>query len=175
MGYFTFTLANRQQKIERDGDYARSCVLGYGSYGAILCPDGTLIKEPCYEGYGVFDGKDVYELVVDWNRDHLLEIPKLPDFKEWGCYTDRHKAALKAYSEHDDAAFKKAIADLAAFGDEPAMRGVPFSEQVREWKRTTGIYIACSNNALLPYPIKIVNCRKRPRPYSFYPASDSTQ
>ena len=30
--------------------------------GYIACPDGTFIHEPCYEGYGEFNGQDVYEL-----------------------------------------------------------------------------------------------------------------
>lgn len=26
--------------------------------GYVACPDGTFICEPCYETYGIFDGKD---------------------------------------------------------------------------------------------------------------------
>lgn len=36
--------------------------------GYVACPDGTFICEPCYETYGIFDGKDVYDLVVDWRN-----------------------------------------------------------------------------------------------------------
>ena len=32
--------------------------------GYVACPDGTFICEPCYETYGIFDGKDVYEMVL---------------------------------------------------------------------------------------------------------------
>ena len=43
--------------------------------GYIACPDGTFIHEPCYEGYGEFNGQDVYELVVRWNRAFIAENP----------------------------------------------------------------------------------------------------
>ena len=43
--------------------------------GYVACPDGTFICEPSYETYGVFDGKDVYDLVVDWNREFIAENP----------------------------------------------------------------------------------------------------
>lgn len=33
--------------------------------GYVACPDGTFICEPSYETYGIFDGKDIYDLVVD--------------------------------------------------------------------------------------------------------------
>lgn len=41
----------------------------------MACPDGTFIHEPCYEGYGEFNGQDVYELVVRWNRAFIAENP----------------------------------------------------------------------------------------------------
>ena len=152
MGCFTWTLANRTPKKVR-GRYAAQCILRYDSYGAIVCPDDTIISEPHYEGYGVFDGKDVYDLVVDWNKDYLTEIPKLPGLKSWH---DKQEmlALMQAYQKGDQEALKKAIKVAAV--EEPAMW--------TEWKRFVGIYIACVNNELLPYPIKIVNC-KRPKPY----------
>ena len=162
MGCFTWTLANRTPKKVR-GRYAAQCILRYDSYGAIVCPDDTIISEPYYEGYGMFDGKDVYDLVVDWNKDHLTDIPKLPGFKS--CGDDKTTLAImQAYQEDDQKALEKAIE--AAAVKEPFMR--------TEWKRCVGIYIACENNELLPYPIKIVNC-KRPKPYDQLPPSNSTQ
>lgn len=163
MGFFTWTLANKTLQKTRCGDYAARCKLRYDGYGAVVCPDNTLIKEPSYEGYGMFGGKDVYDLVVDWNKDHLLDIPKLPGFKPWGDEQSFH-AIMKAFQEDDREALKKAI-ESAAVSD-PSMR--------TEWKRTIGIYIACMNNALLPYPIKIVDCL-RPKPYAQLRPSISTQ
>ena len=53
--------------------------------GYVACPDGTFICEPCYETYGIFDGKDVYDLVVDWNREFIAENPDhlLPHVHCW--------------------------------------------------------------------------------------------
>jgi len=33
----------------------------------VLCPDGTKIEEKVYEGYGEFGGRDIYQLVAEWN------------------------------------------------------------------------------------------------------------
>ena len=164
MGFFTWTLANRQPTFNRDGSYSARSKLSYDKYGAIVCPDNTLIKEPCYEGYGIFAGQDVYELVVDWNRAHLMEIPSIRGFVRWHCWDDVCESVMRAYAEDDQVALKAAI-DKAAKTD-------PFI--ATEWKRTIGIYIGCDNNELLPYPIKIVDC-KRPKPYDQLPPSISTQ
>lgn len=53
--------------------------------GYVACPDGTFICEPCYETYGVFDGKDIYDLVVEWNRKFIAENPDhlLPHVHYW--------------------------------------------------------------------------------------------
>lgn len=168
MGFFTWTLANKPVKLLKSGDYAASCKLKYDGYGAVVCPDGTLIKEHCYEGYGIFNGKDVYDLVVDWNKQHLTDIPNLP------CFQHDHRpeddaayiAALTAYQKDDDIGLTKAIRIM--------FRNMSPSI-TRDWKRWLGIYIACGeNNLLIPYPIKIVDC-KNPRPYDALPPSRSTQ
>lgn len=45
---------------------------------------GGHIKETCYDGYGRFGGHDIYDLVVDWNRDYLEEYHKDHSFKcDW--------------------------------------------------------------------------------------------
>lgn len=33
----------------------------------VLCPDGSTLYEESYEGYGVFQGKDIYALLAEWN------------------------------------------------------------------------------------------------------------
>lgn len=163
MGYYTWTLANRTPIELKCGGYAARCKLGYYRYGAIVCPDNTLIKEDCYEGYGKFNGQDVYDLVVDWNKDHLTEIPNLPGFKPWGD-TNAFHAIMEAFQKDDQNALQAAIE--AASVNEPLMR--------TEWKRTIGIYIACENNHLIPFPIKIVDC-VRPKPYNELQPSVSTR
>ncbi len=163
MGYFTWTLANKTPTKLKSGDYAAQCKLGYYGYGAIVCPDDSVIKEDYYEGYGIFGGRDVYDLVVDWNKDYLTEIPKLPGFKEWGD-TGNYLAIMEAYQKDNQEALRTAI-EAAAVND-PLMK--------TEWKRIIGIYIACQNNHLLPFPIKIVDC-VRPKPYKELCPSISVQ
>jgi len=163
MGYFTWTLANKTPRKNRTGCYRSDCKLRYGGYGAIVCPDNTLIQEDCYEGYGEFDGRDVYDLVVDWNKAHLMEIPSIPGFKPWGNTAAFH-AIMRAFQDDDQEALQAAV-DAAAVND-PIMK--------TDWKRIIGVYIACENNALIPYPIKIVDCI-RPKPYDQLRPSISTQ
>lgn len=42
---------------------------------------GGHIKETCYDGYGNFGGHDIYDLVVDWNKDYLDCVDK----QTWQC------------------------------------------------------------------------------------------
>lgn len=42
---------------------------------------GGHIKEECYDGYGRFGGHDIYDLVVDWNRNYLDHVDKAT----WTC------------------------------------------------------------------------------------------
>lgn len=165
MGFFTWTLANRPLQYKRSGEYKQSCVLQYNTYGAIVCPDNTLIQEPCYEGYGVFDGKDVYELVVDWNKPHLLDIIHNPKFKQSSVLTMQNvEELMAAIIKNDQAALETCINKMTT--------NAPYLKQ--EWKRSLGIFIACQNNIILPYPIKIVDVA-HPAPYAKLQPSISTQ
>ena len=166
MGFFTWTVANKTPKTTKFGFYSLSCTLRYDGYGAIVCPDNTLIKESCYEGYGKFDGKDVYDLVADWNREKIPEIVKMDGFKMWNIFSEdpKHMELLYAFASDDKDRLNKAIEAVAE--DSPYMR--------EDWKRTIGILLACDNNHLLPYPIKIVDCQ-HPRPYDKLRPSISTQ
>lgn len=42
---------------------------------------GGHIKETCYDGYGHFGDHDIFDLVVDWNREHLDCV----DPETWVC------------------------------------------------------------------------------------------
>lgn len=175
MGYFTFTFANK--KIVRlnspTEDYASSCKLPYNGCGYVQCPDGTVIAEPCYEGYGKFGGKDIYELVVDWNRDSLLDIltAKSPE----ACPAAKLKAMLgrtsslyvdlaKAIQANDEAACQRLVEDAVS-----RKEAAPY--MLTDWKRDLGIEISCSNNANLPFPIKITSTAKPRKSYADLPAS----
>lgn len=163
MGYFTWTLANKTPVKLKSGEYAASCKLRYGQYGAILCPDNTLIKEPCYEGFGMFDGKDVFDLVVDWNKDYLTDITKdIPS--KYSTDNDIKKAAV-AYQDNKLSDLDSVVARLA--------KKIPCLKD--EWKRWVGIMITNGKqNETIPYPIKIVSLR-RPVPYDSLAPSIHTQ
>ncbi len=64
MGYFSWKFANDDSRRLR-----------IGKPGYLYCPDGTVIREPAYDGYGTFGGHDVYDLVANWNRKYLSEHP----------------------------------------------------------------------------------------------------
>lgn len=42
----------------------------------LALPDGRFLHEKSYAGYGIFDGFDVFELAVWWNRKYLAEHPE---------------------------------------------------------------------------------------------------
>jgi len=94
---------------------------------------GGHITETCYDGYGRFDGKDIYDLVVDWN---IKDLPRILENK------DRF---LSGWVEKYEDDFKR-LAD-----------GKELADGLK--KRTLGIAIACydEDNAFLRYPIKITH------------------
>lgn len=165
MGFFTWTLANKQPALLKNGDYSAKCKLRYGKYGAVVCPDGTLVEESEYEGYGMFGGRDVYELVVDWNKERLAEIIRSSALETHAWNRGIMTAIADAYAAGDDGALHAAVEKAAE--DAPYMR--------TGWKRSLGIYISCGQkNAALPYPIKIVD-RPVKTPYERLRPSDTTQ
>ena len=143
--------------------------------GYIACTDGTFIHEPCYEGYGEFNGQDVYELVVPVEpRIHRGEsgllLPHIHRF---------YNGSVKQY-RLKDFRWYPVIADLSIPFEQ--LRDAPrqASEGTRQAYtgpivprlRGVGIDIACYNedNAALPYPIKITR-KMRGVHYEDLPAS----
>lgn len=121
----------------------------------VLIPEefgGGHIREVCYDGYGHFDGYDIYDLVALWNRGHISkEDIKYPDRSRWGNteLDERfYQSALKGYENSC-----KRIDDFA--------HNVPDAEMKERYGkyylREIGIDIACydEDNARLEYPIKI--------------------
>lgn len=166
MGYFTWTLANKKPKLNRAGDdYTAASKLAYDGRGFVQCPNGTVIEEPCYEGYGIFNGQDIYELVVDWNRASLRDIMTVILKETSGMYyelacalADRNASACPAIAEKYVKAGKIG----------------PYV--LKDWKRSLGIHIACGDkNAKLPCPIKITDTRNPRLSYNDLPASISCQ
>lgn len=136
MGFFSWMFADKNNEKR----------LRIGRRGYIACPDGTFIKEDLYDGYGEFDGKDIYELVVMWNREFLATHPE--------------HTFLFPTMKASDFGWYPYLADLTIkLEDIPAL----CPEEVRE-VRSIGVDIACYdfNNASLPYPIKITATKKIP-------------
>lgn len=65
MGFFTWTDAKHEPRLNRRGDFQNRDKIPYGGFAQVICPDGTCIKEPYYDGYGLFDGHDIYDLVAE--------------------------------------------------------------------------------------------------------------
>lgn len=134
--------------------------------GYVACPDGSFIEVDIYGGYGCFDGHDVYELVVDWNRDFLKEIINKRE-------NNPGKATREDFITDE-------FVDLVMKSDEKAQEYInahikPESYLRTDWKRNLGIYLACydEDNATLPFPIKITE--KTKIPYNELPPSDGDE
>ena len=61
MGFFSWKTSDTKKSISNI----------YSVRGAfpvyVLCPDGGIIEEKVYEGYGDFGGRDIYALLAEWN------------------------------------------------------------------------------------------------------------
>ena len=92
---------------------------------------GGHIRESCYEGYGKFGDKDVYDLVATWNKASIPEIIRRARNGHWRC----------SISSKDEENLMKFY------------HGMPISCELRH----IGIMMACydKDNANLEYPIKI--------------------
>ena len=95
---------------------------------------GGHIKESCYDGYGHFGMYDIYELVVEWNKNNF-DIA-FNNVDTWKCGD-----WIKAYKE-----------DLIRYAK---------GEELRSGTelRILGIALACydEDNARIKYPIKITH------------------
>lgn len=108
---------------------------------------GGHIKETCYEGYGVFDSKDIYELVAEWNKDYLDIVFRHPN---WHASLDQFgiREIMEFYMKNDEKSTQ-------SFVDASCENAFVKTE----WKRLIGIAIACydEDNMRLAYPIKIAH------------------
>lgn len=92
MGYFSWMFADKANRSR----------LKIGQPAYVPCPDGTVIFEPAYDGYGHFGGKDIYELVAEWNRDSMqisdLVLPKRESYGEDEQGGRWYEIAMSAYT-----------------------------------------------------------------------------
>lgn len=161
MGFFSWMYAdtNNSENLKLDGvAYLRT-------------PEGEIIVETWYDGYGRFGGYDIFDLVVDWNHDYLSnDLFEKPDRKSWADTPEGEKYyqkyGLEKYNKLCDS-----LTDFLAGKDNDYMEG----KYGAYWKREIGIEIACydKDNEKLPYPIKIFKTRKGAENYHLYPTSKS--
>ena len=141
-----------------DSNNARSLKVGGSAF--VICPDGKSIYESDYEGNGIFCGKDIYELVVDWNEEFLkcslLTYPSASDYVSLRDFADAKREYDKLCELLDDLLSKPVTYMNAKYG--------------REYKHKLGIAIAGNDtqNMKLPFPIKI---SESVMPYDVLPAS----
>jgi len=147
MGFFSWVTSDTEMSITNR----------YTERGAlpvyVLCPDGTNIYEDNYNGYGVFGGKDIYELVAEWNRENLTpDYLRKPERSRWSDDEQGqiwYESAVRRYelSCNRLTDYKEGMTDEQMF-----------EKYGEDWKRTLGIDIACydDQNAALRYPIKFV-------------------
>lgn len=173
MGCFTWTdAAVKNPQLNKYDNYKQKDVIGYDGPATVVCPDNTCIREKCYGGYGIFGGMDAYELVAEWNKDHMSEIMDgLSKTKEGIFYGEPMRQIAVAYETGGETAALEKARELT---EKECEKGT-FGEGCMEWKRTLGIAISCGeSNAWLPYPLKITK-RKRGLDYAKLYPSMSTQ
>lgn len=104
---------------------------------------GTRIKETLYDGYGDFGGYDIYDLVYEWNKEHIRQIYEEKKIEKY--------LQVYAYNEETEYFGKQTLNSLKEIQD--------YIDSDREHKRELGICIACydEDNASLKYPIKITH------------------
>lgn len=92
---------------------------------------GKAIYEPCYEGYGRFGEYDVYDLILEWNREVIPEVVSRIKNGTWKC-----------------RASEEGLANLQKYYE---------GKEVDCPLRHLGIVMACydEDNFALKYPIKI--------------------
>lgn len=153
---------------------------------------GGSFYETAYDGYGNFDGRDVYELVAEWNRKFLSEnmLRDVPKRENYGGLWDfeKEQLILEGYSEAEiivadnkrkEENYQRALAwhqeSINRLNDyRNGLSDKKMEEKYgKNWKREIGIDIACydEQNASLPYPIKIA--AKLDSIYETQPASKS--
>lgn len=133
----------------------------------VICPDGTIIFEKCYDGYGIFGGYDIFELVADWNKNNISEINMSSELQDpWGSI-----GGDKKWFQLASEFYKRECQKVKDFVNRKS--DIYMQETYgKEWKRDVGISIAGDDesNMVLKYPIKI--CKNKPVEYNSLPASN---
>lgn len=108
---------------------------------------GGHIREGIYDGYGRFGGKDIYELVAEWNREHLNPMM---------VWIHQSTTSFERFEDELDG-IKKELRMMRDYRGGLVTDDVMAGLYGKDWKRVIGICIACydEQNERLPFPIKI--------------------
>ena len=128
-----------------DSNNAKSLKIGGSAF--VLFPNEKHIYESDYEGNGVFNGRDIYEMVVEWNEEYLSPTMFLPPYAS--NYTDL-RAFADAKRVHDKLCGM--IDDLLTYPSTYMS-----AKYGSGYKHDIGVAIAGTDeqNLKLPFPIKI--------------------
>ena len=158
--------------------HKRNDVVEYGGYAKLICPDGTEIETECHDYYGIIGGKDIYDLVAEWNRFYLsadLLRKKPDDPSKFGGLWDFEKEKLRKEGKTEDeiqaldeeermkyfSAAVKRWENMAALIDEykTGASDKQLSKKYgKEWKRSIGIAIS-DDERKLKFPVKLTKNR----------------
>ncbi len=156
MGCFSWCTSDTKKSIP--------CCMPFGGLPGtvyLLNPFGEPYKETDYEGYGEFGGHDVYDLVVEWNRNYLTpELLSKPERSKYELGEEGDTYYARAVQKYNMTC--KAITDYANGATDEYMYQTYGSilgyGDGSDWKRCLGIKLACydEDHVKLKYPIKIV-------------------
>jgi len=148
MGFFSFMTADTKKSITNV--HARSGALPV----AVLIPEeygGGIIEERSYDGYGRFGGRDVFELIAEWNYQHIdvsaLKKPLREDFQDGERGQMYYEGAM---AQHDLIC---SILEDYKKGLKPRKMSCEYGE---DWKRILGIHLVNESRNCLKYDLKIV-------------------
>lgn len=154
MGFFSWITSDTERSVSNihsDRGAFPVYVLIPGEFG------GGAIRESEYGGYGIFDGKDIYDLVAEWNRHCLPEDkPAMPKREQYG-----NDESGRAFYEMAHQRYLESVELLKDFASDKPDEYME-EKYGQDWKRSIGIMIACYDvdNASLKYPIKIVENKR---------------
>ena len=135
MGTFSWMFADEENRHN----------LQIGHRGYLALPDGNFLYERGYAGYGIFDGQDVYELVVHWNREYIAASPNA----EVPCGSKRHGVFIA--KRFRDYWWYPVIADLTLSREEIVQKLQALNPDSYHDLRGVGINIArCRSQSKSP-------------------------
>ena len=172
MGYFSW-LDCKSQKPIINGMVKKVYVLVPKKFREKF---GVRISEMCYDGYGHFDGIDIYALVAYWNREHLSKdmLEKELDESQFGLAPwqiehlkikgktdteiEEHNKAIQKQDYDSYMHHRRELESLLNDYRASVMSMKELEERYgNDFMSDIGIAISCNDeqNNALPYPIKI--------------------